>query len=162
MDPDVINCMIWRIHVDLKKILAMPSSGKTRISARYGSKKNPLLHSSTAPGLEAWMPKMSGERKKNLVATFKFKFCWNFFPRSIQCQLSSLRRASEKTSFGGKNIFLETFKRMSLNLEEVLKRGPTTSMSGYTLEAKIIIIWRLITDLWPIIWLIPITYTTSV
>ena len=28
MDPDTINCVILRIYVDNKNILAMPSSGK--------------------------------------------------------------------------------------------------------------------------------------
>ena len=38
MDPDMIYCMILRILVE-KKFLAMPSRGKTSVSARYWSKK---------------------------------------------------------------------------------------------------------------------------
>ena len=40
MDPDATNCVILRIHVDFKTILAMPSNGK--IVYVYGSKKTPI------------------------------------------------------------------------------------------------------------------------
>ena len=39
MDPDTINCMILRIYVVLKKILAMPSSNELVKVQGMGEKK---------------------------------------------------------------------------------------------------------------------------
>ena len=51
MDPDMINCMILRIHVENKIILSHAILRQTSVSARYGSKKKSLND------LAAWMTK---------------------------------------------------------------------------------------------------------
>ena len=41
MDPDTINCVIMRTHVDIKSLLAQPSSGE-----QVGVKKDQGWHES--------------------------------------------------------------------------------------------------------------------
>ena len=43
MDPDMINCMILRIHVDKKIIPNHAIQRRTSVSARYGSRKKKII-----------------------------------------------------------------------------------------------------------------------